>query len=305
MLHEAFLAAAERLQLDLQLRPDANADFVVVDMDSLYGPLSWLQLYNAGVTVIGYTHATRCHTHFRLARDFDEAAMEALLNELAILPKSGSTAAKFAQDASAAQTQVTASPAEPFVVEGNTRAKLLGCWLASGELQGLVRLQHEATPPLVLDMDSAQYYGPRTLKPLLPLFQSPLQPEDFVPLPENTDLGSTGDEQPLSRLLWFAALLRGGGRLLPPHDPNARYRLSKWIQTEREYPKHLRIASALMKAPATIAEIVRGAMASEAEVADFLNACLAIGSAEAVLPSAEPPPEPSPRPGLLKRLGLR
>ncbi|PJK14642.1 hypothetical protein CO613_05360 [Lysobacteraceae bacterium NML07-0707] len=315
MLHEAFWAAAARLQLDLQLRPDADADFVVVDMDSLYGPLSWLQLYNAGVTVIGYTRATRCHTHFRLARDFDEAALEALLAELAILPKSGSPAAGHAEIVQAlpsgqlerqpaGQVDVAASQSGSLEIEDKTQAKLLGHWLASGELRGLLRLQHETTPALVLDMDNAQYYGPRTLKPLLPLFQTPLQPEDFVLVPENADLDCSGDEQQLSRLVWFGALLRGAGKLLPQHDATARYRLSKWMQTEREYPKHLRIASALMKAPATIAETARAAMASEAEVADFLNACLAIGSAEAVLPSAESPAE-APRPGLLERLGLR
>ncbi|PJK07570.1 hypothetical protein CO610_07890 [Lysobacteraceae bacterium NML95-0200] len=299
MLHEAFLAAAERLQLNLHLCSDANADFVVVDMDSLYGPLSWLQLYNAGVTVIGYTAAARSQTHFRLARDFDEAALEKLLDELAIPPKSGSAAARHA---GAAQTAVTASQSEPLEVEADTRAKLLGHWLDSDELHGLVRLQHEAAPALVLDMDTGHYYGPLTLKPLLPLFATPLRQEDFVPLPENFDIESAGHEQQISRLLWFAALLRGDGKLLPPHDANARYRLSKWIQTEREYPKHLRIASVLMKAPASIAEIAQATTASQAEVADFLNACLAIGSAEAVLPS-EPAPEP-PRPGLLERLGL-
>ncbi|MDO4709656.1 MAG: hypothetical protein Q4B94_07635 [Pseudomonadota bacterium] len=311
-LHEAFSAAIARLQINLHLCSDANADFVVVDMDSLYGPLSWLQLYNSGATVIGYTAAARSQTHFQLARDFDEAALEKLLDELAIPPKPG-TGIESALPAPAPvpgpedtpiQADMPATGPGLIEIAAHTTAGRLGDWLANGQLHGLVRLQHDSAPPLILDMDTGHYHGPPTLKPLLPLFAITLQHEDFVPLPENFDLEAAGHEQQLSRLVWFAALLRGAGKLLPPHHPDARYRLTKWVQTEREYPKHLRIASALMKAPASIVEIAQAATASEAEVADFLNACLAIGSAEAVLPGAEPLPEP-PRPGLLERLGLR
>lgn len=325
MLHEAFSALAERLQLDLQLRPDADADFVVVDMDSLYGPLSWLQLYNAGATVIGYTSAARSQTHFHLPRDFDDTVLQRLFDELAILPKPGCTTdpPSFPRPAPIAppptQTEAannhlpqrtddmtpTEAPAQSGTSVATCPQMLLGDWLSSGQLHGLLSLQPQSPSHLVIDMDSAHYYGPRTLKPLQPLFEIPLQRQDFEPVPGNMDLNAIGHEQPLTRLVWFAALLRGGGRLLPQHDPNARYRLSKWMQTEREYPKHFRIASALMKGDATIPEISEAATASEADVADFLNACLAIGTVDLAPPEPIKPQTPPRSNGLFGKLKLR
>ena len=60
---------------------------------------------------------------------------------------------------------------------------------------------------------------------------------------------------PLSRLVWFGNLLAGKGALAPEHDPQRRYQMVKWPQTERDYPKHFRIATVMMKGPALIAEI--------------------------------------------------
>lgn len=305
LLHEAFSAAADRLQLDLELCDNADADFVVVDMDSLYGPLSWLQLSNTGHTVIGYTAASHCQTHFHLPRNFDNAVLDALLAELAILPKPGCMpiappARDLPQPHSTAMPVQTFSETELAALDTMTLAQ----WLASGRLRGLLRLNHEDSPDIVLDVDTGYYYGPPTLKPLIPLFEKQLHQADFQALTGSDDPEEAGSEQQLARLVWFATLLRGRGRLLPQHNPDAHYRLLKWVQTEREYPKHLRIASVLLKAPASIAEIAEAATASQAEVADFLNACLAIGSAEAVLPEPEAAPEPA-RPGLLERLGLR
>src|SRR3546814_8331743 len=43
----------------------------MVDMDSMYGPMSWLRLHAAGKQVIGLTTAQRTQTDFRLGRPFD------------------------------------------------------------------------------------------------------------------------------------------------------------------------------------------------------------------------------------------
>src|SRR3546814_1869846 len=74
-----------------------------------------------------------------------------------------------------------------------------------------------------------------------------------------------GDAQPLQRLQCLDALVAGSGELLPGYDPDGCYKLNKWPQTEPEYPRHVRIATAMMKGPATLAEI---AGASGMPVAD-------------------------------------
>ena len=105
----------------------------------------------------------------------------------------------------------------------------------------------------------------------------------------------------MTRLLWFCALQTGKGRLMPGFDADARYRLLKWPQTEREFPKHFRIATAMMKGPATLEEVTATCGVTATEVADFVNANLATGYAE---PYREPEPEPEPQKsgGLFGRL---
>src|SRR3546814_15531102 len=80
------------------------------------------------------------------------------------------------------------------------------------------------------------------------------------------------------------------GELLPGYDPDGSYKLNKWPQTEREYPRHFRIATAMMKGPATLAEIAGASGMPVADVADFVNASLATGFAD-IAPHT--PPEPA------------
>ena len=103
-------------------------------------------------------------------------------------------------------------------------------------------------------------------------------------------VGALGAAQPLSRLQWYGGLLAGGGHLLAGFDLSSRYKLSKWPQTEREYPKHFRIATAMMKGPATLDEVAAASGVPLPEVVDFVNASLATGYAELV---PEQPPEPA------------
>ena len=175
-----------------------------------------------------------------------------------------------------------------------------------GGLERRVRLQHPGEPVLLIDPRSRVYHGPATLKPLAPYFSGTFLIEDFA-TPDaaawETEAATLGPAQPLSRLQWLGNLLAGGGTLLPGFDPEGNYRLSKWPQTEREYPKHFRIATAMMKGPATLDEIAAASGVSSAEVADFVNANLATGYAELVLPEPPAPDEPPPKPsGLFGRM---
>jgi hypothetical protein len=90
-----------------------------------------------------------------------------------------------------------------------------------------------------------------------------------------------GGSQPWARLGWLCALGGGNGALAPGYGPNDNYKLLKWPQTEREFPKHFRIATVMMKGPANLSEIAEQSGVSLAEVIDFVNACLASGVAEA------------------------
>ena len=60
-----------------------NADYVVVDMDSLYGPMSWLQLHAAGRRVIGLTGNSRSQTDYRLPSPVSAEDLGLLLSEIA------------------------------------------------------------------------------------------------------------------------------------------------------------------------------------------------------------------------------
>src|SRR5690606_40045149 len=79
-LKAAFNLANARLGGLWQLAPESEAGHVVVDMDSMYGPMSWLRLHAAGKQVIGLTSAPRTQTDYRLGRPFDPAQMAELLD---------------------------------------------------------------------------------------------------------------------------------------------------------------------------------------------------------------------------------
>lgn len=365
-LTEAFGTVIQRLGLDLRLVDNGEADAVVVDMDSLYGPMSWMQLHNAGRKVIGYTSSNRSQTDYLLPRPAAMEAIEAVLGELGATPAAPSpppvqasppaeprvaavphgftdapapmdvlpeeaapsaddeelaprpepvpendaiTATRHppetgaAGDIGAESESFSQCPSEPAPVPA--REPVLADWLRPGQLQGRGRYQRGAGPAIYLDVASGQYHGPATLKPLEMYFDGqPVDPADFQPLDDAgwAQASGAGDAQPLSRLAWYAGLLEGKGALLPNVDPDGRYKLTKWLQTEREFPKHFRIATAMMKGPATVPEIAAIANVSDGEVADFVNAGLATGIVEQVLPEPPPAAEP-PRGGLfgLKR----
>ena len=121
--------------------------------------------------------------------------------------------------------------------------------------------------------------------------------------PVGTFLNDRGNPEPWAHLLAMTQPSPPVSvELLPGTDPEGRYRLTKWPQTEREYPRHFRIATAMMKGPATLAEIAEASGSPLAEVADFTNANLATGFAEFV-PEPEPEAEaPRRAAGFFSRL---
>lgn len=347
-LKEAFAEANDRRDGRWALVPESEADHVVVDMDSMYGPMSWLRLHAADKVVVGMTSAARTQTEFRLARPFDSHQVGLLLDELAQrapaagatpraaadgppgatagmaetdpAPLSGMTPAPAPQDVlpeeaiapahePVAPTDAAAAPAiAPAAAAPAERNPVFADWLAPGALQGRVRIARDGLPPLLLDLDAQAWHGPTTLKATAPALEGVVHRDDFTPVDASAwaaESTAAGPAQPLQRLAWLAGLVAGQGALLPDHDPAGRYALTKWPQTEREYPKHFRIATAMMKGPATVADIAEASGVAVGDVADFVNANLVTGFAECVADTPPEPVEPTKAPGLLGRLRNR
>ncbi|MET4726579.1 hypothetical protein ABIE09_000350 [Lysobacter enzymogenes] len=376
-LQTAFKVANARLGGRWTLVPEPQADFVVVDMDSMYGPMSWLRLHAAGKSVIALTAAQRTQADFLLGHPFSADSIAALLGEIAgqngepvsaaeapaapkpveipQQPRTDPTAAlpdvvvellqtDLAQAKAAAPAPAPAAPAPaapaavvttpapvtapapiaaaptpaPAAASAPTQPQAtapapaapgvtasgdgLLDWLVPGRLRGLLRVG-SGEERLLIDADQRRYHGPAALKPLAALFERGFASSEFKLLPAaqwDAAAAQMGAPMPLARLVWFGNLLAGRGRLAPGYDAARRYRMTKWPQTEREYPKHFRIATVMMKGPAHLAEIAEASGVTEPEVADFINANLATGFAEA---EGDPPPaEQAKSGGLFGRL---
>lgn len=362
---------------------EGDADYVIVDMDSMYGPMSWLRLHAAGKRVIGLTSAPRTQADYLLQRPFDAHELTTVLGEidgtpvappaaaavpalvavpvpppLAASPPAAAPAPPSAtapepvpespppspapvsmvapppatvaseappipspvvQPPVAQQPEAPPTPAMAPVVEAvvaepaslpdepaaqTMRNTAFGHWLRPGALTGRARYQGGKGPELLIDFSHRQYHGPSTLKPLAEYFVANVDLRDFEQLDDQAwqaAIAKLGAPLPLSRLQWLGGLLAGEGRLLPGYNPEGRFVLSKWPETEREYPRHFRIATAMMKGPSTVAEIAAASNVPAADVVDFINANLATGFAEQA-GDGTAPPESGKSGGLLDRL---
>lgn len=359
---------------------EGDADYVIVDMDSMYGPMSWLRLHAAGKRVIGLTSAPRTQADYLLQRPFDAHELTTVLGEIDGSPVAPPASAPVtAPTPAAAPPQLTASPpapapapapssaappepmpespppaptpvpvvvapppaaaapkappvSSPVVVQLDVappaeaaaaveavpepaslpdepaaqtmRNTAFGHWLRPGALTGRARYQSGKGPELLIDFSHRQYHGPSTLKPLAEYFVANVDLRDFEQLDDQAweaAIAKLGVPLPLSRLQWLGGLLAGEGRFLPGYNPEGRFVLSKWPETEREYPRHFRIATAMMKGPSTVAEIAAASNVPAADVVDFINANLATGFAEQA-GDGTAPPESGKSGGLLDRL---
>ena len=341
-LVEAFNLANAAAGHRFELASDKDARFVIVDMDSLYGPMSWMQLHNAGKHVIGFTQSPRVQTDSRLGRPLDPVEFQNLLATLAEgvpvvkrAPEPGSEASTPAPVVATPVPAPVAAPVEalhPGAPAGATptpapqmvlpeehatsvpvtpveapapapvnvapeppRARTLADWLVRGALSSPVKFTRDGGPDLVIDPVRREYRGPAVLKPLAGYFEGTVEADDFQAATDADLTGSTA--QPLQRLVWLAGLMEGKGKLATGLGEHIEYVLTKWPQTEREYPKHFRIATAMMKGPARLMEIAEVASVPVEDVADFINANIATGFAQASVSGGQLPVE-----GLLGRL---
>lgn len=144
-----------------------------------------------------------------------------------------------------------------------------------------------ASSELVIDPERDVYYADDALKPLKEALErepSALQTLDV------SALGAARQRKPLplARLRWFAGLVATPGVLAHGLRDDERYKLARWPQTEREFPRHFRIATAMMKEAATPAGLATASGVPVAEVIDYINASKAAGWL--AVERDEPPP---------------
>lgn len=147
---------------------------------------------------------------------------------------------------------------------------------------------------LVVDpAHDAYYFESTSLKPLAALLQQPAS----AWIPVSTEIAEAAraaeEAQPLERLRWYAGLIATPGILGRNLDRGDRYKLSHWPETEREFPRHFRIARAMLEDAATIEQIAAAAGAEYDDVVDYVNASFASGRlapAPLATPTASPPP---------------
>lgn len=316
----AFDQANMRLPKRWAATNEKEAELIVIDMDTVYGHMTWLKANAAGKITAAVTTSDRAEADHLLPRPVTLDSLVQLLallsnqtasaipiarttgQQTAITPEmlnarsTGQqavfTASEPAHRTADAQPAVTAEmPAiTPRMTTGTQAAmpnlgpralKLLD-FLKPGALGGPVKIQLNDAPLLVIDPNSQTYLGSSSLKPYMAYGLATLTETDFIAIDseEFNQLGKQlGGSQPLARLAWLAGLVGGHGQLLPAYNPNGLFKLSKWPQTEREFPKHFRIATVMMKGPAKLTEIAEQSGSSLADVTDFVNANLISGHA--------------------------
>ena len=310
----------------------SDADLLVVDVESMYGQMDWLRARSSGRLVIAYTSASEpLEPEFSLRKPVVSGDLVALLNRISdglgsgkaearapMTPANSATyeqptlrmveAAASANDAVAAAVVPDVAPVPAPVVVASAKPAKTETYLLDELLnvldasEGPVRLVHEGLPSIILDPKQQRWYAAVSLKPLSGWSKLPLRREDLLHLDAGEFAKATEimAAQPYARLVWLVRLARGEGELDAGLPADARYRLTRWPQVEREFPKHFRIATAMMSGTGTIDEIAAQSRAGVGDVVDFVNAYNALGyvECEAMLPVTSP----GDRSGLLERV---
>ena len=334
-----FSDANEWLGGEWMLMPEAQAEVLVVDLDSTYGHMTWLKVHKTNKYVIAISSRPTDEAEHVLLRPVTVETLVAALSQASgdsapiaarvsrthvafppppappvaeppAAPKPAAPVPAAPPPTAAKPAAPPAPPPPPATPPPKPREPVLWDYLRPGGLGGPSRLEIEGAPALVIDPRTDTYIGATALKPYIPYCElGTIRADRWKSLTGadlNTHLSAPNEAQPMARLRWLLALVQGHGELAPGYDPNDKYRLVRWTKTEREFPRHFRIASSMMQAPATPADIAAASDTSVAEVNDFLNAALDSGFAE---PLVEPPSAPdtgAKSGGLLGRLrGMR
>lgn len=319
------------------LASDADsAGVLVIDVDTLYGHMTWLGAQSSGQAIVALTAGETADADHVLHRPVTPEAMRRVLHGLSAAhsptpaapepagaPPPAARSAPAARDAVPPATKVpeptpvpaaahpapeAPAPVPPPAPAASAPAKpverrLIDLMLSGNAGEGPRKLELPGQPPLLFDLTRKVFLCGSAIKPYLPHTQAVLRNGAITPVPADefdAQRREIGDAQPIGRLLWLAALGGSGGEIADA-APGARYRLNKWPQIEREFPKHFRIATAMMKGFQAPSELAEQSGVTVAEVNDFIAASLVSGHAEVeAAPSVEAvaPPQKS----LLERL---
>lgn len=306
--------------------PEAQAQVLVVDLESMYGHMTWLKVHNTGKYVIAITTRAESDAEHVLQRPVTVESLVAALSAVNLkVPQTAKATVAPTRDAGPqrevpvlrAQVEQEQTPVMPQAAKEQSppvqqesppppspvkpaqttqpaasrttaqvraREPVLWDYLLPGGLPGPSRLEVDGAPPLIIDPRTDTYIGGQALKPYLPYCELGTLPANLWQALSGADLNAqlagAQTAQPLARLRWLYSLLQGAGELAPGYDPRDKFRLTKWPKTEREYPRHLRIATTMMQTPGTPAEIAAKSDVALADVNDFINASLESGFAE-------------------------
>ncbi|TAN08050.1 MAG: hypothetical protein EPN38_03765 [Rhodanobacteraceae bacterium] len=185
------------------------------------------------------------------------------------------TASAGAPHAQAAATQASAEAAGVAEAIGPVN---LAEAIALGRVTNARKLTGPDGAELIIDPDNHAYHFESTaLKPLTAILQQPA--DRWVPVYSEALKAARAAHaaQPLERLRWYAGLIATPGILGRELSRNEHYKLTGWPETEREFPRHFRIAKELSKDPATADEIATAAGMPYEDVVDYMNASHAAG----------------------------
>jgi len=287
----------------------ADADLLLVDIESAYGQMDWLRARSRGRLVIAYTSAIEpLEPEFSLRKPVVSGDLIALLNRFGpgttkrpdpsiTMPSANSATYEPAEVApeppkpALAAVVATAAPIDAPRAKPAPETFFIDELLDKlADTARPVRLVAEGLPSIIIDPEHRRWHAGVGLKALTGWCKRALTHDQPIPL-DPAEFASAIEILPgqaYSRLVWFAHLARGEGRLSPSLPQDGRYRLTRWPQVEREFPKHFRIATAMMRGTGTIEEIAAQSAADPADVADFINAYHALGFIEtdAMMPAA-------------------
>lgn len=205
-------------------------------------------------------------------------------------------------------TRSTDRPPETVLVRGestDTSRRNLRAFLDSDILGGPARITLPEAPALALDPKNKMFHSAGRLATLEPYCRTALRPSDWQRLTtsELNELRIAEPPQPYQRLIWLYVLVHSEGKLARHLDPGGTYRLTRWIEIERDFSSYFRIASTMLQG-ARLHEIAATSSASMSDVFDVVNAFDAIGLIEwqPRTPRGSGEPVEEPKSGLFQRL---